>query len=55
MLPTLRFNKGETTCLEAQRRSDYDYFIFLVDDVSVIEVDFGTGLLTENPFRTLEQ
>lgn len=41
--------------LEAQRRGDYAYFIFLVDDVSVVEVDFGTGLLTENPFRTLEQ
>ena len=41
--------------LEAQRLGNYAYFIFLVDDLSVVQVDFGTGMLAENAYRTLEQ
>ena len=37
---------------EAKRHGDYAYFIFLVDDVSVVHKDFNTGLMAHaNPFR----
>ena len=37
--------------LEALRSGDYAYMIFLVDDVSLIHVDWDTGLMAANPFR----
>ena len=37
--------------LEALRSGDYACMIFLVDDVSLIHVDWDTGLMAANPFR----
>jgi hypothetical protein len=52
-VPSTSFQQGRKHLyLEAQGRGDYTYFIFLVDDVSVVDVDFGTGLLKENPLIT---
>ncbi len=55
-VPRSSFQQGRNHLyLEALRSGEYAYFIFLVDDVSLIHMDWDTGLMAANPFRTFEQ